>query len=72
MLLQALLLSQAEMGAQICCQGESVVPQAWNTTQLRRETLGHSSALQAELPSPRFLGRSECSAMCSAPPGALF
>lgn len=73
MLLQALLLTWAEMGAQICCQGESVAPQAWNTgTQLRRESLIHSSDSEAELPSPRFLGRSECPAMCSAPPGALF
>lgn len=72
MLLQVLLLAQAEMGAQICCQGESVGPPELVAPLFRRESLGHSSALEAELPSPRFLGRSQCPAMCSAPPGALF
>lgn len=51
---------------------ENLLPPKPGTPLLRRESLRHSSALEAELSSPRFLGRSECPAMCSAVPGALF
>lgn len=70
LLLQALLLTQ-EWALRFAARENLLAPTP-GTPLLRRENLGHSSALEAELPSPRFLGRSECPAMCSAPPGALF